>query len=197
MPASGAVRVAPANCQSTQAGGVAREVGEGCGVGVAPRAAAADVVADQLSDLAPEHAEDFAANADALRADLESLDADFTEGLADCESNVIVTAHEAFGYLAERYGLEQIGISGIDPESEPSPARLREISDIVTANDVSTIFTEVLISPKVAEVLAADLGVTTAVLDPLESLTEESTGEDYLAVMTSNLETLRTGLGCA
>lgn len=158
---------------------------------------AADEVAAALADAAPEHAADFEANAAELRADLVELDESFHTGLAQCSSRVIVTSHEAFGYLAEAYDLRQVGISGIDPEAEPSPARLREISEIVEAEGVTTIFTESLVNPRVAEVLADDLGITTAVLDPIESITDTSPGEDYFAVMTANLEALRTALDCA
>lgn len=158
---------------------------------------AADAVADALAEADPAHAEEFRANADALRTDLEALDERFRTGLAQCSGHVIVTSHEAYGYLADRYGLEQVGISGLDPEAEPSPARLREIQQVVRDEGVTTIFTESLVNPKVADVLASDLGITTAVLDPVETLTKDSAGEDYLAVMTANLEALRTALDCA
>jgi zinc transport system substrate-binding protein len=107
----------------------------------------------------------------------------------------VVTAHEAFGYLTRAYDLEQVGISGLDPEAEPSPARLAEIGDVVRAEGVTTIFTEVLVNPKVARTLASDLGVATAVLDPVESQADPAA--DYRAVMEQNLAALRDGLGCA
>lgn len=157
-------------------------------------AAVATDVAATLAEADPEHADDYAANAEALGAELEALDADLAAGLAQCERRVVVTAHEAFGYLAERYDLEQVGISGIDPEAEPSPARLREIRDVVEAQGVTTVFTETLVNPKVAETLAEDLGITTAVLDPLESQTDDA--RDYRDVMATNLEALRAALAC-
>ena len=97
--------------------------------------------------------------------------------------------------LAERYDLHQVGISGIDPEAEPSPARLREVGEVVRENGVTTLFFETLVSPKVTQTLADDLGVRTALLDPLESLAEGAT--DYREVMESNLEALTSGLACA
>ncbi|WP_199422049.1 metal ABC transporter substrate-binding protein [Actinotalea solisilvae] len=157
-------------------------------------AAVATDVAVTLGEADPEHAEDYAANAEALGADLGTLDGELAAGLAQCERRVVVTAHEAFGYLAERYDLEQVGISGLDPEAEPSPARLREIRDTVEAHGVTTVFTETLVSPKVAETLAADLGIGTAVLDPLESQTDAA--HDYRDVMATNLEALRAALSC-
>ncbi|MBI9114348.1 metal ABC transporter substrate-binding protein [Sanguibacter suaedae] len=153
-----------------------------------------DVVAE-LSAVDPANADAYAARGAELVAGLTDLDAEYSSALQQCEGSVLVTSHEAFGYLAERYGLEQVGISGIDPEADPSPARLREVSDVVRENDVSTIYFETLASSKVTDTLASDLGVGTAVLDPLEGLTDPES--DYRSVMLSNLESLRTGLGCA
>ncbi|PWD49501.1 zinc ABC transporter substrate-binding protein [Serinibacter arcticus] len=155
----------------------------------------ADAVAANLAEAVPEQAETFEANAADLRTRLEQLDTDYREGLASCEQSTIVVAHEAYGYLTEAYGLEQVGIAGIDPESEPSPARLREIERVIDERDVTVVFTESLINPRVAQVLADDLGITTALLDPVENLTHPDS--DYLAVMESNLATLREALRCA
>ena len=155
----------------------------------------AEEVAAQLSAVDPDGADDYAANLEALTADLTALDAEYEAGLASCASPYLVTSHEAFGYLAERYGLEQVGITGIDPEAEPSPARLREVADVIRDHGVSTIFFETLTSPKVTRTLAQDVGVQAAVLDPLEGLSDGA--GDYLDVMRTNLETLRTGLVCA
>jgi zinc transport system substrate-binding protein len=103
----------------------------------------------------------------------------------------MITAHEAFGYLADRYRLKQVGIT-LDPETEPSPARIAEVAELAKAEKVTTVFTEALVSPKVAEVLAGEAGAKTAVLDPLES----KPAGDYLSAMRDNLQTLRTSLGC-
>ncbi|MFS0704504.1 metal ABC transporter substrate-binding protein [Cellulomonas sp. 179-A 9B4 NHS] len=155
----------------------------------------ADAVADALTEVDPDGADTYRSNADALGERFAALDEEYRTGLATCERDVIVTSHEAFGYLAERYGLEQVGISGVDPEAEPSPARLREVGDLVRESGVTTIFFETLVSPKVAETLAADLGVGTAVLDPLEGLTDDA--QDYFGVAEQNLEQLRVALSCA
>lgn len=151
-------------------------------------------VADELAEVDPDHADDYAANADALEAELEALDQEYADGLAACAGATLVVSHEAFGYLAERYDLVQVGISGIDPEAEPSPARLREVRAVVEDRGVETLFFEVLVSPKVTQALADDLGVATAMLDPIEGRTDEDA--DYLDVMRANLEALRTGLVC-
>lgn len=155
----------------------------------------AEEVAAQLSAVDPDHADDYAAGAAAFAQQMADLDEEYTTGLATCASRTIVTTHEAFSYLAERYDLEQVGISGVDPEGEPSPARLAEVGRVVQDEGVSTIFFETLASPKVAETLADELGVDTAVLDPLEGLTDDT--QDYVSVAQANLETLRTALGCA
>ncbi|RIQ21636.1 metal ABC transporter substrate-binding protein [Jiangella rhizosphaerae] len=157
----------------------------------------ADAVADRLAEADPDDADDYRANADALKADLETLDGEFETGLAQCTQRVFVVAHEAFGYLAHRYDLEQVGISGIDPEAEPSPERLAEVHDVVQAEGVTTIFYERLVSPDVAETLAADLGVQAAVLDPIEGLTDDTADQDYFSLMRANLEALRTANGCS
>ncbi|MEV7972201.1 metal ABC transporter substrate-binding protein [Cellulomonas sp. NPDC089187] len=155
----------------------------------------ADDVAAALGEIDPEHAQEFTANATTFADSMTDLDQRYTEGLATCTDRTIVTTHEAFSYLAEQYDLTQVGISGVDPEAEPSPARLREISDLVESEGVSTIFFETLASPKVAETLASELGVQTAVLDPLEGLTDDT--QDYLSVADANLEALRTALSCS
>jgi zinc transport system substrate-binding protein len=155
-----------------------------------------NALADRLADIDPDNAEAYRDNADALAAELQALDQEFTDGLARCQRDVIVVAHEAFGYLADRYGLEQVGISGLDPEAEPSPDRLAEAQDVVRAEGITTIFYERLVSSKVAETLADDLGVQAAVLDPIEGLTDETEGEDYLSLMRANLDALRTANGC-
>ncbi|MDP9330298.1 MAG: zinc ABC transporter substrate-binding protein [Actinomycetota bacterium] len=147
----------------------------------------------------PGDASFFHSNADAFEERVSSLDTDFRHGLASCSRNVIVTSHAAFGYLAQRYGLVQVAISGLDPDAEPSANWLAALGDQVRADGVTTIFTETLVSPKVAQTLAEETGTITAVLDPLESLTpqEAAAGADYGSVMRQNLETLRVALGCS
>lgn len=157
-------------------------------------AAVAEEVGDTLAAADPEHAADYAARADALVASLEELDAQYADGLADCRHDDFVTTHESFGYLADRYGLHQVGISGLDPDAEPSPARLREVGELVREEGVTTIFFETLVSPKVAETLADDLGIRTEVLDPLEG--QPADGSDYREVMLTNLASLRAALVC-
>jgi zinc transport system substrate-binding protein len=107
-----------------------------------------------------------------------------------------VTSHAAFGYLAERYGLTQVPITGLSPEEEPSPQRLAEVARLAKAKGVTTIFFETLVSPKIAETLAKEVGAKADVLDPIEGV-EAGSGADYLSVMRDNLTHLRAALGCA
>jgi zinc transport system substrate-binding protein len=157
-----------------------------------------DAVALELTALLPDDADTFAQNAAALRERLEALDAEFSDGLADCANTDLVTSHQAFGYLAQRYRLTQVGISGLSPDEEPTPAQLAEVADFVAANDVTTIYYETLVDPGIAETVASETGATTAVLDPLEGLTADAIdgGTDYVSVMGTNLAALRAGQGC-
>ncbi|WP_298806010.1 metal ABC transporter substrate-binding protein [uncultured Pseudokineococcus sp.] len=157
----------------------------------------AEAVADGLADADPDGADVYAANLADVQAELADLDAEFSEGLATCDSRDLVTAHQAFGYLSERYDLVQRGVSGIGGEEEPGAARLAEVAQFAEANDVRTIYTETLLPADVAETVAAETGATTAVLDTLEGLTDESPGDDYPSVMRADLETLRQGQGCS
>lgn len=154
-------------------------------------------VRDALAEAKPDAKATFAANADALIAQLKQLDTDFKTGLSSCQRKVFITSHEAFGYLAHRYGLEQVGISGIEPDTEPTAARIAEVQTVAKANGVTTIFFETLASPAVAKSIAGDLKLTTDVLDPLEGLTPESRGSDYIEVMKSNLTSLQKANGCS
>lgn len=151
-------------------------------------------VAEALAAVDPGHAADFTAGADRLEADLLDLAEELRTGLAACERDTIVTSHAAYGYLTGLAGLRQVGVSGVDPEGEPSPARLREVRDLITELGVTTFFTEPLAEPGVGASLSEDLGVDVAVLDPLETLIDPAT--DYRGVMESNLAALRDGLAC-
>jgi zinc transport system substrate-binding protein len=156
-------------------------------------------ITDRIGDaLAGAGVEDALGNVDLLGDDLAVLDGDIAAGLGSCASRVLVVNHAAFAYLADAYDLEQVAISGVSPEAEPDPARLAEIADLVRTQEVSTIFTETLLPADVAETVAAETGTSTAVLDPLEGLTQEriDAGEDYLSVMRENLAALEQGLRC-
>jgi zinc transport system substrate-binding protein len=155
-----------------------------------------DDLARRLGEINPQDAGSFMANAQAVRAQLAALDRELTDGLASCANRDLVTSHDAFGYLAEAYDLRQVGITGLTPDAEPSPRELSAVTEFVRANEVATIYFETLVSPDIAETVARETGAQTQVLDPLEGLTDASQGEDYLAVMRSNLANLKTGQSC-
>jgi zinc transport system substrate-binding protein len=154
-----------------------------------------DVLATRMGQTAPDATAGFTERAAALHTDLDALDGEYADGLKTCQRREIVTSHTAFGYLAEKYGLEQIGITGLTPEDEPSAQRLADVTEEAREHKATTIFFETLVSPKVAETIAREVGAQTAVLDPIEGLQPGSTG-DYLSVMRANLAALRTALGC-
>lgn len=155
----------------------------------------AEGVGKALEKADPDHAAAYKKNTKALVEKLDGLNTKFEDGLKKTESKTFITTHSAFGYLAERYGLDQEGISGVDPESDPSPARIKELQDIAKEDKVSTVFFETLASDKTAKTLANDAGLKTDVLDPLEGITGKSKGDDYIEVMESNLGALEKALG--
>jgi zinc transport system substrate-binding protein len=136
--------------------------------------------------------------ADSLVADLRRLDAEYRQGLAHCARKEFVTSHAAFGYLARRYGLIQVPITGLEPESEPTARQLADVVKLVRRTHATTIFFETLVSPRLAKTVAREVGARTAVLDPIEGLTptEQTRGENYLSLMRQNLAALRRALAC-
>ncbi len=158
---------------------------------------AAEAFTDTMAKADPDHASDFRANNDRLQADLEQLDADFRTGLESCTTRTIVVSHDAFEYVGERYDLDVHAIAGISPDAEPSARRLGELGDLIREDDITTVFTERLASPKLADTLASDLGIETAVLDPIEGLSDEDADEDYLGLMRENLAALQKAGGCS
>jgi zinc transport system substrate-binding protein len=156
----------------------------------------AKAVSERLISIDPTRTALYAANTAALVTDLEALDQEFTTGLANCEQKEIVTSHESFGYLANAYGFKQHGIAGLSPDTEPSPARLVEISEMVRAEGITTIYYETLVSPAIAQTVASETGATTAVLDPIEGLVEGST-DTFITVMQANLQALIKGQTCS
>ncbi|WNI15418.1 metal ABC transporter substrate-binding protein [Actinacidiphila sp. ITFR-21] len=148
-----------------------------------------------LAQADPAHAAAYRKGTDTLVGELGALDAAFRAGLRNRACDTFVTTHAAFGYLAERYGLVEEAINGIDPESEPSAARMKALQDLAARSGVSTVFFEPLVSDRAAKAVAGDLGVRTDVLDPIEGITGASRGADYFQVQRANLRALRTALG--
>ncbi len=155
-----------------------------------------DAVAESLSEIDPDHAEEYAANADRLRADLEQLDEEFRTGLARCERDTVVVSHDAFGYLEDRYGLHFDPVAGLSPDAEPTPSDLSDLQELIREEGVTTVFSERLASRQFTAALADDLDLETAVLDPLEGLSDETADEDYLSLMRANLTALQEANSC-
>jgi zinc transport system substrate-binding protein len=141
----------------------------------------------------------YNSNAEKMRGQLSTLDDEFKQGLAHCIRKELVTSHAAFAYIAERYGLNQVPVSGMSPEVEPSPAQLKEIIAFAKSHDVKYIFFETLVDPKVAELIASEVGAQTLVLNPIEGLTtdQQKEGSDYFTIMRQNLANLKLALDCS
>lgn len=157
-----------------------------------------DTLAAAFARVDPDRAAAYEAAAADLKADLGALDRRYRETLAACAKKDFITSHAAFGYLASRYGLRMIPVSGLSPEVEPSPARLRAVVREARAHRARVIYFETLVSPRVAETIAREVGAKTAVLNPIEGLTpdEQSRGATYFTVMDENLRSLAEGLDC-
>ena len=151
---------------------------------------------ETLAHRDPAHAKDYRRNAQLLKLKLAQLDLEFHNGLAHCASTDVITSHNAFGYLGRRYGLHQVGITGLTPDDEPSPKDLAAVADFVERHHVRTIYFETLVSPSIARAVADETGARTAVLDPIEGLSHRSQGRDYLAIMRANLKDLQAGQSC-
>ncbi len=156
----------------------------------------ATAIGERFASADPAHASDYRAGAEGLVADLVRLDDRYRAVLADCAETDLVTGHAAFAYLAERYGLSQVGIAGVNPDAEPDAGTLRDLVAHIEENGVTTVYSETLVSPALAETLARETGASVAVLDPIEGITDTSLGTDYLEVMESNLATLEKGQQC-
>ncbi len=152
-------------------------------------------VADRLMSLDPDHTEDYAVSAGRLTKQLKALDREYAEGLASCERDTVVVTHDAFGYL-ERYGLHFQSIVGLSPDAEPTPAAVGRLQQLISSKGLTTVFSERLASTAMAESLARDTGVATAVLDPIEGPGDGADSADYLALMRENLAALQQANGC-
>jgi zinc transport system substrate-binding protein len=155
---------------------------------------AATAIEERLAKVDPDHADTFAANLATLRDTLTGIDRDFANGLQDCQRDVIVTSHDAFGYWS-RYGVESAPIAGLSPDAEPSAAHLDQLRTLIEKDHVTTVFSETLASPKMADVLSHDLGLASAVLDPIEGIEKGSSG-NYVSIMRANLAAVQKANGC-
>jgi zinc transport system substrate-binding protein len=158
---------------------------------------AAGAVEAELADVDPVHADDYASNLERLQGDLTALDRSFRTGLSRCRVSTIVVSHDAFGYLGRRYGLTVEGVNGLSPDAEPSPAHVRRLQGLIRTDGITTVFSERLASRALTDTLAGDLGIRTAVLDPIEGLSDATADQDYLSLMRANLGALRKADQCS
>jgi len=154
----------------------------------------AHAVETQLSTIDAKHRADYRSSFDALRRQLEALDRDFRSGLRHCSLDTVVVSHDAYGYLPTPFTFE--GIDALSPDSEPSPARLTQLHDLIQSQHLTTVFTEPLGSPAMADTLASSAGVQTAVLDPIEGLSDKTSDQNYLTLMRQDLAALRKANSC-
>ena len=145
----------------------------------------------------PENAPSYRAENDRMQRDLGRLDHDYRTGLAHCTTRTLVVSHDAFEYLGRRYHLDVRPIAGLSPDAEPSAKHLAQLASLIRDDHITTVFSERLASPKLAKTLASDLGITTAVLDPIEGLTPDDSSADYLTLMRQNLAAIRKANGCS
>lgn len=157
-----------------------------------------DTIRDGLSKADPTNASYYETNARQYNEKLAQLNTSFAQGLASCTLHTVVSSHDAFSYLAYRYGFTVASIAGIEPDEEPSTARLAELSDLVKQKNIKYIFFEQLVSPRLAETIANETGAKTLVLDPLEGVSEEdqNKGKEYISIQYENLNNLRKALEC-
>lgn len=155
-------------------------------------------IRDGLVKADPSHATDYKHNAAVAIAKLQQLDRDFATGLKTCDQRTIITSHQAFGYLAKRYNIHVEAISGVSPDQEPSAASLASLTTLARQQNIHYIFFESLVSPRLADTIAREVGAQTLVFDPLEGLTneEQSNGKNYFNIQRENLANLRTALTC-
>ena len=157
-----------------------------------------DKITQALMQIDPANSNYYQNNENSLKAKLDDLDAQYKQGLSNCAEKNIITSHAAFGYLATTYRLNQVPIAGLSPDAEPSPQQLADITKFAKANNVKYIFFESLVSPKLSDTIANEIGAKTLVLNPIEGLTNDeiSQGKNYFTEMQNNLSNLKIALQC-
>lgn len=160
-------------------------------------ASVAEAISERLIELDPDGRDGYVQNTAEFTGDLRALDGEFGTALRSCIHRDLVTGHAAFGYLADRYDLHQVGIAGLTPDHEPTAGQVRDLVEHVRESGVSTVYAQTLASPALTETVAREAGVEVRGLDPIEGVTEASAGSDYFEIMRANLQTLREGQGCS
>lgn len=157
-----------------------------------------NTIRDGFSKADPVNKQYYTANADAYNHKLAELNTSFASGLAHCTLDTVISSHEAFSYVATRYHFNVASIAGIEPDEEPSPAKMVELTDLVRQKGIRYVFFESLVSPRLADTIASETGAETLVFDPIEGLSQEdqTAGKDYISVQYDNLKNLQKALEC-
>jgi zinc transport system substrate-binding protein len=155
-------------------------------------------ISQSIEALDPPNASLYQERAHALLTQLSNLDDEYKDGLSSCQRRDFITSHAAFGHLAKQYNLNQLSISGISPDEEPTAKDMARVITFAKSQDISYIFFERLVSPKLADTIAGEIGAKTMVLDPIEGITEQQLkeGVNYFTIMRENLKALQTALQC-
>ncbi len=158
----------------------------------------AELIRDALMSQDPSHKATYELNADALLNELHALDRAYGEQLAQCDVRTIITAHDAFHYLAKRYNFQTKSIAGLSPDAEPSPRTMADIATFAKQHGITYVFVETLANPKLSQTIASEVGAQTLVLNPIEGLTdaERQAAATYVSVMRENLANLRKAMRC-
>ena len=158
-----------------------------------------DKIEHALGKKDPEWAEYYRKNADDYKEKLKNLDLKYKEVLSNCECReFILGSHAAFAYMARRYGLKQISLYRVSPNSEPTPKKMVEVIRMAKKHRVKAIYFEELLSDKLARTIAREVGAETLVLNPGANLTKAEIESEitFLSLMEKNLENLKYGLNC-
>ena len=152
-------------------------------------------IRDGLKNIDPLNAGLYDENAKKIIEELKLLDSEYRKGLFGCRKSVILTNHRAFAYVARDYGFNQVGISGLEPETEPTAKEIIRIKEEAIKNNATYIFTEELVDARIAQAIAGEIGAKTIVLNPIEGT--KNPNEDYFSLMRANLANLKLALGCS
>ena len=160
--------------------------------------AEAEEVEKSLENIDPAGKQYYQQNLAEFKQKILSLDQSYQAGLKTCGTRTVITSHNAFSYLGKRYNLDVNSIAGLSPDEEPNPAKIAELADLVKKDNIKYIFTETLVSPKIAETLANEDKISTLVFDPVEGLTQDqlNSNQDYFSIMENNLKSLRIAMEC-
>ena len=158
----------------------------------------ADIITQALSEVDSKNTNIYKANLTKFSQQLSDLDGNYKSNLNNCSLKTVVTSHNAFAYLARRYGFKLVSVSGLSPDAEPSLEKITEIVKLVEEKKIKYIAFESLVSPKISQTIAAETGTATIALNPIEGLTQEEmdNNQNYLSLMQDNLNNLRFILDC-